>query len=215
MNFCDLSCKAEWQRTKKPVTKDWLVEKYSVLGMDCNQIAKVVKRDPKSVWNWLKDFQIPTRPRGGDTCPHSFKKGGVNPFLGRNHTPETRARLRAIALADGRVPYDPKVGSYMKGKRGAESTRWKGGITPDRQAHYSSEEWKRASKAVWKRDKAICQKCGLDKNSNREISFDIHHIKSFEHKELRSTVSNLVLLCEPCHYWVHSKKNKKDLFICR
>lgn len=30
---------------------------------------------------------------------------------------------------------------------------------------------------------------------------------------LRTSIENLILLCEPCHYWVHSKANSKKEFI--
>ena len=214
-NYCDTKCKAEWQRTQKPVTKEWLHDHYIVKGMDTYQIGRLVKRDPKSVWNWLKDLGIPTRPRGGPTSKSSFKKGAPNLFQGRHHTPETRARMSAVAKATGRVPYDPAVGSYMKGRKGADTPGWKGGITADRQSVYSSLAWKIAVSAVWKRDDAKCQKCGKKKNEHRDTPFDVHHIQSFGIKNLRCETSNLVLLCEPCHYWIHSKKNKKNLFICR
>lgn len=30
---------------------------------------------------------------------------------------------------------------------------------------------------------------------------------------LRLNLDNLVLLCAPCHYWVHSKANKRKEFL--
>src|SRR6266545_6271825 len=75
LHFCDKTCKGEYQRTFKPVSEKWLREHYTDKKLDTTQIAHIVKRDPKSVWNWLKDFGIPTRPRGGYTCPNCFKKG--------------------------------------------------------------------------------------------------------------------------------------------
>jgi len=212
-HFCDIRCKGEYQRTLKPVSREWLVEHYIDKGMDTTKIAHIVKRDPKSVWNWLKDFGIPTRPRGGATSPGCFVKGQVNAFAGKHHTPETKEILSAIAKADGRVPYDPAVGSYMKGRRGKDAPNWKGGITAERQAVYSSREWADAVRSVWKRDSAACRKCGIRKKDHRESRFDIHHIVGFQNKALRTNPDNLVLLCEPCHYWVHSKSNEKKEFI--
>lgn len=214
MSFCGFDCKAQWQRTQKPVTREWLVEHYINQQLDTSEIGKMVKRDPKSVWNWLKDFDIPTRGRGADKRQH-FKKGAPNPFLGRHHSPETRAKMSAHAKATGRVPYDPKIGSYMKGRKGPDTPSWRGGITPQRQAVMASLPWKRAVVKVWRRDKATCQRCGKLKKDHRSLPFDIHHIKSFQFKHLRCRVSNLVLLCEPCHYWIHSKKNTTNLLICR
>lgn len=213
IHFCSLTCKSKWQKLAKPVTKEWLIEHYITKRMDTTQISHLVNRNPKSVWNWLKDFGIETRPRGGFTLPHAFKKGQVNLFQGKKHSEETKQKMREIALADGRVPYDPAVGSYMKGRTGSSHPNWKGGITPERQEFYASEKWHKASKKVWTRDSATCQRCGRRKNDDRSIPFDIHHIVGFQNKKQRCKVSNLVLLCEPCHYWVHGKNNIQKLWI--
>lgn len=210
--FCSIKCKGEWQRTQKPVDKDWLYEKYVVEGLDCTAIAKIVGRNSKRVWEWIRDYGIPTRPRGSYDNNH-WKPGHASTFKGRKHTAETRAKLRAIALADGRVPYDPKIGPPLKGKRGAEVPTWKGGVTPERQALYSSPEWKASVRIVWQRDNAACQRCGLRNCKGQRFKFDIHHIVSFACRELRTEPSNLVLLCEKCHYWVHSTENTGRDFI--
>ena len=213
MHFCNIACKSGFQRTAKPVDKAWLWEHYVTQGMDCTHIAHIVKRDPKSVWNWLKDLGIPTRPRGSVDNGHQHRAGQPSSFKGKKHTPGTKAKLRAIAIADGRVPYDPAVGSYMKGKRGAQVPSWKGGITPERQAFYSTPAWKAVVKLVWKRDNATCQKCGRRNVKGLRYVFDIHHIVGFHVKNLRAVLSNLVLLCEDCHYWVHSKENVNHEFV--
>lgn len=210
--YCTRSCKSAWQRTQKPVDRDWLYQKYIVEGVDANAIGRLVNRNGKRVWEWLRDLGIATRPRGGNSATWK-KPGEPSSFKGRKHKPETIARLREIAIADGRVPYDPAVGSYMKGRRGADVPNWKGGITKDRQAFYSTPEWKAASKAVWTRDNAMCQRCGLKSVKGKRFAFDIHHIVSFEYRPLRAEPSNLVLLCERCHYWVHGKDNEGKLFI--
>jgi hypothetical protein len=208
--FCSRDCKSEFQRRAKPVTRDWLYQKYVIEGLDCTQIARIVSRDSKSVWNWLKGFGIPTRPRGSDKRQH-FKKGEPNAFQGRRHTAETRRRLSEIAKADGRVPFDPKIGPPYRGKKGAGTSNWKGGITPERQAFYATEEWRAVACEVYSRDKNTCQRC-LRKRKSRE-KFHIHHIVSFECKELRAVASNLILLCRDCHLWVHSKKNADKRYI--
>lgn len=216
-HFCDRTCKGEFQRTAKPVTREWLIEHYIDKQMDCTQIAAIVNRDSKSVWNWLKDLGIPTRPRGHDwkTKLKSVGCGEANPFYGKRHTEECKQRMRDIAIASGRVPYDPAVGSYMKGRKGADTPSWKGGITPERQSFYTSPEWKRASRNVIKRDNRTCQHCGKVKERGSREPFDIHHIVGFACAELRAVESNLVYLCEKCHYWVHGASNTENLFIVR
>lgn len=216
VHFCSMACKANYQRRAKPVTKEWLIEHYIEKGMDCVQISEIVKRDPKSVWNWLKDFGIPTRPRGtGWDKNLIIGSGSDSAFYGKKHTEETKEKIRKISIEQGRVPFDPSVGSYMKGRKGDQTPNWKGGITADRQACYSSKEWCEAVKVVWKRDDAKCQICGRSKAEDRDFPFDIHHIIGFKNVRHRTNPDNLVLLCETCHYWAHSKKNTESLFIAR
>src|SRR5574340_15821 len=207
MYFCSTECKASWQRLAKPVTEEWLRDAYISKGMNCTEIAHKVGRDPKSVWNWLKDFGIPTRPRGSN-----WRQLPTDGFKGRTHSVETKEMLRRIAIADGRVPFDPSVGSYMKGRKGKDTPNWKGGLTPERQEFYATQEWKDAVKAVWKRDKCCCVICSKNVSHKRGETA-IHHIESFANKKKRAKVSNLILLCKPCHLWVHSNANKNKDYI--
>jgi len=95
----------------------------------------------------------------------------------------------------------------MYGRTGENNSNWKGGITPDRQEFYISDEWKKACSTVYKRDNAQCQRCGSKDNLH------VHHIVTFANKELRADIDNLVLLCAKCHRFVHSKKNINKEFI--
>lgn len=95
----------------------------------------------------------------------------------------------------------------MWNKRGELNPMWRGGVTPERQAFYTGREWKEACSFVWKRDNATCQRCTLHKQDDASVPFHIHHIESFANAELRADPTNLVLLCEPCHRFVHSKEN--------
>lgn len=210
--YCSNACKSAYQRRAKPVDRDWLYQKYIVEQLDCTQIAKLVSRNPKRVWEWLRDYGIETRKRG-KTGNHIHSIGKP-----RSLTPEGRKKLsdqaRAARLADGRKPYLKNGVHHLKGKRGVDTPNWKGGITPERAKVYSTDEWKEAIKAVWKRDNATCQKCGKHHNTaENRGTFDIHHIIGFEVVELRCEVNNLVLLCEQCHYWVHSGANTERQFL--
>ncbi|GAC1699855.1 MAG: hypothetical protein NVS9B4_00090 [Candidatus Acidiferrum sp.] len=176
----------------------------------------MVNRDPKSVWNWLTDLGIPTRARGyASTKP--FEKGQASAFLGHKHTDEEKQAARARRIADGHVPYLKDGVHHLKGKRGSETPNWKGGITPERQSFYASPEWVGCVKLVWSRDDAKCQLCGLDSRSvlRETVRFELHHVDSFAVVEQRANPDNVVLLCNPCHKWVHSRKNDKKLFIGR
>jgi hypothetical protein len=99
----------------------------------------------------------------------------------------------------------------MYGRKGKDSSNWKGGVTPLRQRLYSSREWADAVIAVWDRDKGVCQRCGTEDTNRRKMH--IHHIVSYENEDLVADPNNLVLLCAKCHYFVHGEKNVNREFL--
>lgn len=218
-SFCGTRCKGDWQReNQKPegVTKDWLIQKYEVENLDCAEIGRLVGRDTKRVWEWLRDYGIATRPRGSSISKQWANGSRAHPG-GFPLSADAKERIRQARLRDGRVPYRMPDGShYMKGRRGEHHHGWQGGLTPEREALSHTDEWKDAVKAVWARADAKCERCGCDhrKVDNRKANgFHVHHIAPFRVKELRCEVSNLVLLCRPCHHFVHSKKNIAKEFV--
>lgn len=219
-SFCNTNCKGEWQRENlKPlgVTKEWLVQKYEIEGLDCAEIGRLVRRDTKRVWEWLRDYNIPTRTRGTSTKKQWVQGNRVHPG-GYAHSDATKTRIRQLALSDGRVPYLTKDGThYMLGRNGPNHHGWQGGLTPEREAISRTQEWADAVKAVWARADAKCERCGSDHRAidNRKADgFHIHHIAGFSrYPEKRCDIGNLVLLCRPCHHFVHSKKNLKKEFV--
>ncbi len=214
-HFCDRSCKGVWQTQQREAlgfTKDWLIDEYINKKKSANQIASEVKRDPKRVWEWIVNYGIETRSRGSEVKNH-FKKGQESAFKGKKHTEENKQKIREIRLKDGGVPYLKDGVHWLKAYQ-RKPASWRGGITPDRQAFYASDEWSSVVKEVWKRDNAICQKCGKHHNTEESRGkFHIHHIVSFTNKELRAELSNLILLCRQCHLWVHSNQNVNKEFI--
>ena len=70
--FCSLNCKGIWQHQQLPVTKEWLEQKYILEGMSTYQIANLVHRNPKRVYEWLKEAGIPTRSRGETLSKNSY-----------------------------------------------------------------------------------------------------------------------------------------------
>ena len=195
-------------------SRSWCEQKYVVEGLGCPEIGQLVQRDPKTVYYWLRKHSIATRPRGADVRQH-FAKGQESLWKGHKHTPETIEKVRQATIDRGGVPYLRNGVHFNKGKRGAVVANWKGGVTPERQTFYRSDEWKAAVKAVWTRADARCERCGLDyRTVNRKaVRFHVHHIVSFAVKEHRCDVDNLVLLCQSCHMWVHSKANVDRQFI--
>ena len=213
--FCDNNCKADWQVSQREslgFNREWLFDQYVTKGKDANQIGREVGRDGKSVWNWLARYDIPRRPRG-HTHEQNLVKDGSN-FRGKKHSEETKKKISELSKADGRVPWGKHNPHPLKGGNPENHPNYKGGITPERQAFYASREWVESVKAVWERDNATCQQCGKHHNTTEARgTFHIHHIVSFMVRELRSEVSNLVLLCDTCHRWVHGKLNKEKKFI--
>lgn len=213
--FCDNNCKGLWQKRKREslgYTKDWLINEYVNKNKSANEIAKDIKRDPKRVWEWIRDYGIETRKRG-----HNYKDNLVqdgSSFLGRKHRLETKKKMSEIAKNDNRVPWGKNNKHPLKGCKPENHPNYKGGLTPERQSFYSSQEWCEAVKKVWSRDKAICQRCKKHHNeANNRGTFHIHHIISFQIREFRSDINNLVLLCDKCHRWIHSNKNINKEYI--
>lgn len=212
--FCDTACKGAWQKKQHPVSNDWLRARYIDDGMSAVDIARLVGRDPKSVWNWLKHAGIETRPRGADARQHF--KPGTKLFLGKKHTAETREAIRQLRKRDGHFPKNKSGAPYWSGVKGEKHPSWKGGATPERAAFYGSQEWKKAVRAVWHKADAKCERCGLDSRAltDKTQKFHIHHIVPFsKDRAKRADPSNLVLLCAPCHRFVHSKENESRQFL--
>lgn len=203
--FCDDECKVRW-----------IYQKYIVEQMGTYEMGRLINRDPKTVYKWLKDNGIPTRPRGtGHDKNPAFvfwKSGMPNPFQGRKHTAESIVKMSESSK--GPSPWLRGEVNHWYGKSGAQNRNWKGGVTPERQAFCGTIEWRRAVEQVWERDKAACQHCGKHKSEYPNKRFDVHHIVGFDDsEELRACLDNLVLLCHSCHMWVHSKNNTEKKFI--
>ena len=135
---------------------------------------------------------------------------------------KTREKLRQIRLNN------PTNGQYKKGHGCSKEIRekislarkgqharekhpgWKGGITDERICMCYRREWIDMKGFIRKRDKYICQKCNIPENGNK---FHMHHMISFEVKELRLHPDNLIFLCPQCHSWIHSKNNIEREFL--
>lgn len=187
---------------------DWLHQQYVDLGLDCVQIGKIVGRDPKTVWAWLRKHGIPTRPRGGNASTN-LQRGRPNGF---KHTLETRKKLREARKLDGRFPKNADGTPYWKGKFAHEHPTWTGGTTPERQSFYGTREWKDACRFVWSRANACCERCNK-KHTKDGDPFHVHHIMPFAFKKWRASAPNLALLCATCHRFVHGDANGNREFL--
>lgn len=164
-------------------------------------------RSHKPYWDkaWLEREYLDNQ-RSADDIATQFgvTKNSIFYFLYKHEIPRrSTAETRAIKHWGAVGPDNP-----MYGRTGSKNPNWKGGCSPDRQAFYSSKAWARAVTTIWRRDKATCQRCGLRVKGRGREEFHIHHKAGFsEYPEMRLDIDNLVLLCQKCHWWVHSKKN--------
>lgn len=199
-----------------PIAKpsvEWLRQKYEAEGLGCPDIAAEVGCDPSTVRHWLVKAGIQTRPRGAD--PRQHFKVGCSMRTGIAHTAEAKEKVGAASRARGAVPYRQGGQHWLVGKPPSANPRWIGGVTADRQKVANSQEWKTAVRAVYTRENGTCQRCGVHQRVVRKAGrkMHVHHVVSFMVPELRCDQTNLVLLCDDCHFWVHSRENVTRLFL--
>jgi len=166
-------------------------------------------RERKPHWDkeWLVREYVTNQRSTGEIAEQINTTDGNVIYWLRKHNIPRRSIKEARAVKHWGADGDKNP---MFGKRGSEVPSWKGGCTPERQQFYASQEWIQASALVWKRDNYACQRCAVIAS---DAKMHIHHIVSFASEELRSELTNLILLCVKCHRWVHSKANTDHLFI--
>ena len=168
------------------------------------------KHKPWWDYNWLYDQYI--------TCGRSAADIALEGGVGETAILYWLAKLEITRRTMSEIRASKHWGltgcdNPMWNKRGELSPNWRGGHTPERQAFYASNEWKAVCSAVWNRDGATCQRCDLYREDALDMPFHIHHIVSFSNLELRADATNLVLLCETCHQFVHSTGNVSREFL--
>lgn len=166
------------------------------------------KPQPFREKEWLEqEYVTKQRSTGEIAAEFGVTDAAILYWLNRHGIPR-----RPIAKARSVKHWGAKgAANGMHGRAGQHNPNWKGGISPERAAFYSSQEWAAVVPLVWKRDKATCQRCKQKQNGGP--TFHIHHIVSFQVVELRAALANLVLLCKECHDWVHSSANVNREFI--
>src|SRR3990167_5919079 len=93
-----------------------------------------------------------------------------------------------------RILRNQKLGKKNPQFSGANSSNWKGGVTPEIRRIRNSDEYALWRKAVFVRDNYTCIWCGSNGNINAD------HIKPFsDYPELRFAIDNGRTLCVSCH----------------
>jgi hypothetical protein len=185
----------------------WLRQKYEAEGLSTYDIGKLVGRDPKRIYQKLRDFGIPTRARGhnlaGEDNYFTMQPGAVSPMKGKHHSETTRKLLSLKATRP--KPYLRGKRNGMSGRIGTTNPNYKSGSSPERQRLYASGEWKELIRSIYRRDNYRCTQCGSPKRERRGLH--AHHVKPWAtHPELRADPSNIVTLCRTCHERLHSKQ---------
>ncbi len=167
-------------------------------------------REEKPYWNkrWLQHrYTIMCKPASQIAKEQGCKENNILYFLNKHGI----ARRTMSHIRKHKYWGSGGEQNGMFGRSGNLNPNWRGGITPERQSLYCSQEWASVIKLVWKRDRWECRKCHTEKTSN--TAFHIHHMIPFEAVELRCDLGNLVLLCKGCHNWIHSKENKLGEYV--
>jgi 5-methylcytosine-specific restriction endonuclease McrA len=169
-------------------------------------------RTPQPFWekHWLlTEYVLKQRSAGEIAAEFGCDERNILYFL-KKHAIPTRSVSETRAVKHWGAPGESNP---MFGRRGKEVPNWKGGKTPERQGFYSSIEWKTVAKAVWKRDRGTCQRCHKYALGRGGKDFHIHHIVSFAYAPLRLEPTNLVLVCNTCHRWIHSRRNSDQQWL--
>jgi hypothetical protein len=186
---------------------EWLRRKYVEEGLSTYDIARLVGRDPKRIYEKLRDFGIPTRPRGHNLHGQDngwAQEGYLNPMAGQAHTPEARSRMSAAASRPR--PWLRGEANGMFGVEQASNPNWRGGISPERQRIYASAAWKAVRREVIARDGGVCRRCGMRPSGTKALH--LHHIESWDGAPARRLdPENIVTICRGCHEWVHGRAN--------
>lgn len=112
-------------------------------------------------------------------------KGVNNPFYGKKHTPESRA----------------KMSLKSKGRIQDKNPNWRGGA---KQLPYHPNFTNGFKKLIRQRDGNKCQRCGKTrKREGKELS--VHHI---DHDKMNNDPSNLVTVCGRCNTYFSAHRNK-------
>lgn len=148
--------------------------------------------------------------------------GNKNPFFGKRHTEETKEKIRNKALGHKRC-----VGRILSlktrekirlsqtgernsnwGKRGSNTTGWKGGKTNPNLILRSSREYNIWRSTVFIRDNYTCQFC-----LKRGGKLQADHIRPFRlFPELRLDINNGRTLCITCHRKTPTYGNSNKTF---
>ena len=194
-HFCSRKCKGRWwsKNVRGENSPRWKGVKVEKKCDYCGRVYKVKIKDLKGrknhfcshecYWKWLSNKEGSNHPlwnRVDVKCSCCGKKLARHPYRLRNHGNNHFCSYKC----------------YWKWATGENSPFWKGGHEP-----YYGPNWSSQRRKARARDGYACQICG-EKENGRELP--VHHIIPFREFELErykeaNQLSNLIILCRPCH----------------
>lgn len=108
----------------------------------------------------------------------------------------------------------PGAANPMFGRCGSDNPRWIDGSSPERQRLYARSFWRELVLAVYKRDGFKCVRCGKSRAADRRLH--AHHVRPWAgNPDARFDLANILTVCQPCHNWIHSRKNRARELLSR
>ena len=140
-------------------------------------------------------------------------KPSGKPRKGKTHSKATRDKMSR--RAKGLHLYQIGIRRDNTPKLGPKNPNWKGGTSSKRQKDCHPRDIRRAIKQVFIRDGYRCVRCkGLRERSSGAPRLHSHHLNPWKRfPEFRLLIDNMVTLCGPCHWWVHSNVNYSGEFL--
>jgi 5-methylcytosine-specific restriction endonuclease McrA len=207
--------------------KKTLVDEYKNFGATI--IGRHLGVSKRKVLYWLHKYKIPVRKKGGPKfLPEYWKnalrkpkskvlRGSASPFWKpENHiTEKIRCKCGCGFLINkydkrGRKRFwarnhCPKGYFTTIRVKGANNSKWKGGVTLQNEIIRKSKRYELWRSAVYKRDFYTCQECGIKRKD-----IIAHHIKNFaDFPDLRFVIENGITLCRSCHFKEHLRISGK------
>lgn len=173
--------------------KAWLENEYITLKKSIIKIASDINCSHSTIGNYLKKYNIETRPTGAAIITEEIKERLARirhptPMLNKNHSKET-------------------IELMSKNRKGSGNSNWKGGITLVIRNFRKTKRYQEWRKSVLIRDEFKCKY----QDCNKETTI-AHHIKTLNsNPELALDINNGMAICLNHHKEIHRKlvKNAK------
>lgn len=217
---------AKQGKMKKYKDKNWLYQKYHIEQLSLKAVGKLCGVHHTCIYKWLKKYQIERRkpwehligkPAWNSGLSNKEDKrilsGKQHGMWGRKHSVKSK-KISGEKIKNWYInnpKFHRKENNPFYGKKHSENTiqkiknklnlknnpNWKGGLSFE---SYGIEFNNELKEQIRKRDKFICQICGIKQNGR---AHDVHHI---DYNKKNNSLLNLITLCHPCHLKTNYKR---------